>query len=106
MNIKPLWFALLGAGALLLVGCSNPPAQQAAPAPEAAPAAAPAPITPKASINAMMVAFVDHASHNHRVDARFGRDRRRRCGRGRFRRGRSLLRRRSAASHQQKGAGA
>ena len=63
MNIKPLW-ALLGVGALLLVGCSNPPAQQAVPAPEAAPAAAPAPITPKASINAMMVAFVDHASHN------------------------------------------
>jgi len=64
MNIKPLRFALLGVGALLLVGCSNPPAQQAAPAPEAAPAATPAPIVPKTSINAMMVALVDHASHN------------------------------------------
>ena len=63
MNIKPLRFAFLGVGALLLVGCSNPPAQQAAPVPEAAPAA-PAPIAPKVSINAMMVALVDHASHN------------------------------------------
>ena len=63
MSIKQARFAILGVGALLFAGCTTPPAEQPAPAPEPAPAAAPAPIEPKVSINAMMVAFVDHAGH-------------------------------------------
>lgn len=64
MRTRQVSFALLGVGVFVLAGCGTPPAQEAAPAPEPAPAAAPAPISPNVSINAMMVALVDHASHN------------------------------------------
>jgi hypothetical protein len=66
MNIKTLTVTLsLGAGVLLLVGCSagsEPPAQ---PAQTAQPAATytPPPSGPPVSINAEMVSIVDHAGH-------------------------------------------
>jgi hypothetical protein len=65
MNIKMVTVtSLLGAGALLLAGCSGsqPPAQ---PAQAAQPAVtyAPPPSGPPVSINAEMVSVVDHAGH-------------------------------------------
>ena len=66
MTVKTVTVALsLGAGALLLVGCSSgsqPPAQ---PAQTAQPAvtSTPPPAGPPVSINAEMVAIVDHAGH-------------------------------------------
>jgi hypothetical protein len=66
MNIKTMTVTLsLGAGALLLVGCSSgsePPAQ---PAQTAQPAvtSTPPPSGPPVSINAEMVSIVDHAGH-------------------------------------------
>jgi cytochrome c556 len=49
-----------GAAALLLAACAGGPEPQSAAEPSAAQRAAP---TPEASINAMMVALVDHAAH-------------------------------------------
>ena len=65
MDIKTGTLTLsLGAGALLLVGCSSgsqPPAQ---PAQKAQPAvSSPPPSGPPISINAEMVSIVDHAGH-------------------------------------------
>src|SRR6476646_3969839 len=62
MNIKTVTVTLsLGAGALLLVGCSSgsqPPAQTAQSA-----VTSPPPSGPPVSINAEMVSIVDHAGH-------------------------------------------
>ena len=58
---KPL--VLMGCFVLLLAGCTTP----AAPPPSNAsstPEPALAPVTPQVSINAVMVALVDHAAHN------------------------------------------
>jgi len=63
MNMKTVTVTLsLGAGALLLVGCSQPPAQ---PAQTAQPVvtSTPPPSGPPVSINAEMVSIVDHAGH-------------------------------------------
>ena len=66
MHIKPVSVTLfLGAGALLLVGCSagsQPPAQSAQTAPPAV-TSTPPPSGPPVSINAEMVSIVDHAGH-------------------------------------------
>ncbi len=48
--------------ALVVAGCSAPPAPQQEAAPAPAPAAAP-PVAPTTSINELMVAWVDNASH-------------------------------------------
>lgn len=65
MNARTLTVALpLIAGALVLVGCGNPPATQQPAQPAAqAPAPPPPPAGPPVSINAEMVALVDHAGH-------------------------------------------
>ena len=55
---------VLGASALFLGACSSPAPQQAAPPPAAAEQAAPSMAKPEVSINAVMVALVDHAGHN------------------------------------------
>ena len=53
------------AAVCLAAGCSTgEPAAPAAPAPASARSVATGPITPAVSINAMMVALVDHAAHN------------------------------------------
>ncbi len=58
-------FGVFVLGALSLWGCSSP-GQQAPPAQQAAIAEKPAltPVIPGVSINAIMVALVDHAGHN------------------------------------------
>jgi cytochrome c556 len=60
-------FNALGALALaglIVAACSTPAPQQSAPPPPAADQAAPAMAKPAVSINAVMVALVDHAGHN------------------------------------------
>jgi cytochrome c556 len=58
--------AVLGAGVVVLAGCGSPQPQQTQPAaPQTSvESAAPTTATPKVSINAVMVALVDHAGHN------------------------------------------
>src|SRR4029450_3208191 len=65
MNIKTVTVTLfLGAGALLLIGCSGgqPPAQPPQTVQPAVPSTPP-PSGPPVSINAEMVSIVDHAGH-------------------------------------------
>jgi hypothetical protein len=70
MNAKTLAFAVfVSVGASLLVGCGGPANQQPAAAAQAAPTTPPVapntppPSGPPVSINAEMVALVDHAGH-------------------------------------------
>lgn len=63
MIAPTLTFILLGMSALFLGACSSPAPQQAAP-PPAAEQVAPLMAKPEVSINAVMVALVDHAGHN------------------------------------------
>ena len=55
----------LALGIALLYGCgaSSPPAQPAQPAQSAQPASFAAPVPPAVSINAVMVAWIDHSGH-------------------------------------------
>ncbi len=64
MTTNIVRFGALGLGALMMWGCS--PSEQPLAAPQAATVETPAliPVTPGVSINAVMVALVDHASHN------------------------------------------
>lgn len=58
MTTNPGRLALIGIALSLVVACGSPPAQQAAAV------ATPAPVPPAVSINAIMVALIDHAGHN------------------------------------------
>jgi cytochrome c556 len=59
--------AILASGILLVSACGSPAPQQSAPPPavveQAAPTTAPTTAKPEVSINAVMVALVDHAAH-------------------------------------------
>ena len=63
--MRSLATAALVLGGLLAASCTNPAPQQTAPPAPAAPAEPPGPLTiqPGISINAVMVALVDHAGH-------------------------------------------
>ena len=64
MNVATLTVALsLSASASLLVGCSAPANQHPAPPAQPVTQATPPPSGPPVSINAEMVAVVDHAGH-------------------------------------------
>ena len=64
MTTTVLKFSLLCAGTLFLAACSGPAAQEAAPAPPAVEREAATTARPEVSINAVMVALIDHAGHN------------------------------------------
>lgn len=65
MRSHVLGLAAFGMSTVLWVGCSPPPAPAPEPSPQAAvPADATPPVRPGVSINAVMVALVDHAGHN------------------------------------------
>lgn len=64
MSTLTFKYGLLGLSAALLAGCNTPePTQPAAP-PAPVEQAQPTTATPEVSINAVMVALVDHAGHN------------------------------------------
>ena len=64
-SFRSVWFGLLLSCTLLLMACSSPAPQEPTEPPSAGEtqAAATSPVPPSVSINALMVAMVDHAAH-------------------------------------------